>query len=198
MKIAHPDDITTLMLNKNWQAFSICTARAALRHLISGSVKGIDANHNVKSWDDGDISWVHQNMAYYEDQPCLRTVHDVWAVPTVVLCNYYYGYKPRIGVGKITIRKLYQVYGGICQICLKKKPIKQMTKEHVYPKSKGGVADDTNIILTCKPCNHKKGDVFPYHDVEGRELKPKPFINANLPHHQSQYYRKEWDFYLCK
>ena len=35
---------------------------------------------------------------------------------------------------------------------------KDLTLDHVTPKSKGGPTNWTNIVTACKKCNHKKAD----------------------------------------
>ena len=38
---------------------------------------------------------------------------------------------------------------------------KNLTKDHVVPKSKGGATGASNIVLACKPCNQVKADRTP-------------------------------------
>ena len=35
------------------------------------------------------------------------------------------------------------------------------TKDHVWPRGKGGVGNRFNIVLCCESCNSSKGDKFP-------------------------------------
>ena len=35
----------------------------------------------------------------------------------------------------------------------------KLTKDHVFPRSKGGVNDMDNIIMVCKECNSSKGNM---------------------------------------
>ena len=54
-----PQQRTTLVLNKNYQANGrFFTARAAIRHMMNGRVKGIDAVGNCVSWTGDEVTEV--------------------------------------------------------------------------------------------------------------------------------------------
>ena len=46
-----------------------------------------------------------------------------------------------------------------CWYCEKEMRPNKLTKDHVFPKSKGGVNDMNNIIMICKECNSSKGSL---------------------------------------
>lgn len=48
-----------------------------------------------------------------------------------------------------------------CQYCGKKLPIKELTLDHVYPKSRLGPDIWENLVACCKECNQKKADKTP-------------------------------------
>lgn len=45
-----------------------------------------------------------------------------------------------------------------CQYCGKHFGHKDLTLDHVLPKSRGGKSEWTNIVSACAPCNNKKAD----------------------------------------
>ena len=51
MKVVQPESKTSLLLNKNYQAFAFCTARAAIRHFMTGRVLGLDAENNTHDFE---------------------------------------------------------------------------------------------------------------------------------------------------
>lgn len=48
----------------------------------------------------------------------------------------------------------------ICQYCGDIFSAKDLTLDHVLPKSKGGRTTWENIVTACKPCNHSKGNNY--------------------------------------
>ena len=56
-------------------------------------------------------------------------------------------------------------------------PLK-LTKDHVFPRSKGGDNDMDNIIMVCKTCNSSKGDLdlFEWYAEVRHELPPLRII----------------------
>ena len=61
-----------------------------------------------------------------------------------------------------TARKmLYEKYEGKCQLCGRQLTINDSTLDHIIPLSKGGVDDNSNIWITCLPCNKFKDNLLP-------------------------------------
>lgn len=48
---------------------------------------------------------------------------------------------------------------GRCKYCLDRLTMKQATRDHVIPRSKGGSNLDSNIVVACSPCNLTKGSL---------------------------------------
>ena len=48
-----------------------------------------------------------------------------------------------------------------CQYCYKHHDDRELTLDHVIPKSRGGLNTWTNIVTACKDCNQKKGNKTP-------------------------------------
>ena len=67
-----------------------------------------------------------------------------------------------------------------CWYCGKEMPAKELTIDHVFPRSKGGDNDMDNIIMVCKSCNSSKGnmDLFEWY---ARVRKEWPPINVLYP-----------------
>ena len=59
---------------------------------------------------------------------------------------------------------------GECQYCGSRK---NLTIDHVVPKSKGGKTNWTNLVTACNRCNITKGDKTP--EQAGMVLKTSPF-----------------------
>lgn len=189
MKVVDPKTRTTLLINKNYQAFAQCTARAALKHLMTNRASGIDAVGNLVSWAGTDhdlngsirstLSWYGNRVELYEDHPALRSAPNpvtgedtLWAIPTILRCNHHFGLHTKHN-GNTSLKSIYKAYKGVCQYCLEKIPMYLATRDHVVPKDKGGTNDDFNQVLACKDCNNKKDNIFPYFNKLGQEVKPR-------------------------
>lgn len=69
-------------------------------------------------------------------------------------------------------KKLYgHTISFVCPYCLKTVPLSEATKDHVTPKSRGGKTEPSNIILTCKKCNHEKGALDEKEYTEWKRLE---------------------------
>lgn len=194
-----PDTRTTLVLNYLYQPHAFLSARAAFRHVINGSIKGMDSTGALYGWtSEGTIpSWGARTVSVYSDHPVLRSAGDqAWPVPTVAILQNSFGYRP-VKQESISLRKLYSIYRGTCQYCYEKIPFGSATREHVYPKSRGGSNHDFNLVLACRKCNTEKADLFPYADINGKEVKPKTIsVLRHVTVPDGLKIRGEWEPYL--
>lgn len=73
---------------------------------------------------------------------------------------------------------------------------KELTIDHVIPKTKGGQTKWENVVSCCKSCNAQKGDKTPAE--VGLKLLFKPKEPRFLPHLRmvTAVYKKSWDKYL--
>ena len=61
-----------------------------------------------------------------------------------------------------------------CQYCGIKKKIKDLTFDHITPRSQGGKTNWLNVVSACRACNFKKGNKSLSNS--GMKLKLDPFI----------------------
>lgn len=71
----------------------------------------------------------------------------------------------------ISLKQLFKRANGRCHYCNRKTSPKsgsklKPTKDHVVPKSKGGLNKLRNVVLACHKCNQKKADES-YDDFRG-------------------------------
>lgn len=191
-----PADLTTLTLDGTYHPVGFFSARASIKHLITNRAKAYDRYGNLQGWD----RWISDDSFHHDNNPYLNSAHRRVNVPTImVITNFFGHYKNKnVGVSRgCSLKHIYKVYKGVCQYCLKHTPYEQATKDHVYPKSKGGPNEASNLVLSCKKCNSIKKDLFPFLNRNGEEVKPKVL----LPFHHHRLYgpktiREEWKFFL--
>lgn len=187
MDTASPNDKTTLLLNNAWQPITVITARASFMHLLRGRVSCLDKNlqifHSLGTWNE---------MAeFYGDQPTMRSAKQVWPIPTIVVVTSKFFRKPK--KKKLSLYDLYRLCEGKCQYCFKKFPIKDLTIDHVFPKSKGGQDVHENRVLACRHCNSIKGSIYPYYNVNGDPVKPIQIPDFFL---SAKKLRNEWKNFI--
>lgn len=76
----------------------------------------------------------------------------------------------------VNVTKIQQ--NNYCWYCGKQMEPLKLTKDHVFPRSKGGDNDMDNIIMVCKTCNSSKGDLdlFEWYAEVRHELPPLRII----------------------
>ena len=196
MTLVTPSTKTTLVLSAGFQPCGFFSARSAVRNLIVDSVKAYDHYGNIHDW----ASWIAHDDEVPEETPALRSVDTTWAIPTIVIVPGYFGRHakgPKKKTRPINLRQLYAIYDGECQYCLKKIPYTAATRDHLVPRSKGGGNHDNNIVLSCKKCNAKKSNKFPYYNVYGSEVKPKVLKDIEFSALSEKVkIREEWKAFL--
>ncbi|MBQ0056705.1 MAG: HNH endonuclease [Bacteroidales bacterium] len=73
---------------------------------------------------------------------------------------------------EFNVAKIQQ--NNYCWYCGKEMDSSKLTKDHVFPRSKGGDNDMDNIIMVCKTCNSSKGnmDLFEWYAEVRQEWPP--------------------------
>ncbi len=80
-------------------------------------------------------------------------------LPAVIRLNRYI--KKRTPIIKFSRQNLYIRDGGRCQYCGAPFSVKELTYDHIIPRSRGGETEWTNVVTCCIKCNLKKGGRTP-------------------------------------
>ena len=146
-------ELPSLVLNKNWLPIRVTSVADALCKMFEGSAKAVDADYGVYDFD----SWAE--LRAKEDEPVVHTATLAIKVPEIIVLSKY---------GQAHGRKLVFSRANIyrrddwrCCYCGKKPGIRELTIDHVVPRSKGGKSEWTNCVLACTDCNRKKDDSSP-------------------------------------
>lgn len=158
-----------LVLNQDYSPLTICSAERAFLLLYL---------------DKAELLSEIGNQA-------LRTVNKAFPFPSVIKIKRYINV-PYKGV-ILTRHNIFKRDTYSCQYCGTNK---DLTLDHLIPKSKGGKSTWTNLVTACKNCNARKGDFRP--EEVGLVLLRKPirpsyvmFIRAT-----SKRIREDWLPYL--
>ncbi len=93
-------------------------------------------------------------VAEYEAEICSPSV--TWKVPAVLRLRKLSRSDKR-GV-KFSRVNVYQRDGYRCQYCRQKFTARELSYDHVVPRSAGGRTTWDNIVTACKPCNTRKAN----------------------------------------
>jgi len=92
-------------------------------------------------------------LAEYAEE--IRSPSVTWKMPAVVRQRRA---MPARAVGvRFSRTNVYLRDDYTCQYCSRKLAEKDLTFDHVVPRSRGGRKTFTNIVTACRPCNARKG-----------------------------------------
>ena len=122
------------------------------------------------------VSWQHAIKLHFLDRIQILEEYDDWEirseyltmkVPAVAVTKDYFKFKKaaKFSRSNLFLRDLYQ-----CQYCGDTFDHKDLTLDHVKPRSKGGKTNWENSVTACKPCNFRKGT----HDWKPMRAPYKP------------------------
>jgi len=183
-----------LVLNRRWQPCQTTSAVNAFALVMKGNAVIIDANtfaeHDLTSWKD-----VSEAQAKYQDA-VIHTPRLTLVVPEVIRLKGYDG----LGEGKIVFsrRNIFKRDRYTCQYCGAQPGPKELTIDHVLPKSRGGKSDWLNCVLACVTCNARKANKTPAEArLVLRKVPRKPRWTA-LSHIPVSQRRLSWETFLSK
>ena len=135
----------TLKLDAAWRPIEVIPVEKAFSMVYSGRAQPVEN---------------------YTHGPCAR-----FLFPSVIVLKSYIR-KRHISMSP-TRKNIYWRDNYTCQYCAKKCTYKNLTLDHVVPKSRGGGKGWLNLVAACTCCNQKKGNKTP--TEAGMELINIPY-----------------------
>lgn len=119
-------------------------------------------------------------------------------VPTVIISVNYTKMPVRRFKGKPSKEAIWNRDGGVCQYTGKKLTKGQANIDHVVPSSRGGRDTWTNMVLSDKIINQKKGNKL--NSEAGLTLLKEPVAPSPMPMYQliTEAKHADWNFFLKK
>ena len=121
-----------LVLNASYEPLNVCSVRRAHVLVWKGKAEVLESH----------------------GQP-LRTSSSTYTRPHVIRLVAYVRV-PRGVTKRISRRVLFARDGWKCVYCGTEG--NRLTLDHVVPRSRGGASVWENVVTSCAPCNHRKGD----------------------------------------
>ncbi|MGR3810864.1 HNH endonuclease [Jiulongibacter sp. NS-SX5] len=128
-----------------------------------------------------------------DDRAKLRTVSSSYPLPSVIKLHQYVNV-PYKGV-VLNRQNIFKRDGNKCVYCGTRR---ELTLDHVLPKSRGGKTNWDNLVAACKRCNGRKGDCTPEEAMMPLTVKPfKPTFVTFLRDYSGSA-AKVWAPYLSR
>ena len=108
----------------------------------------------------------------------LRSVSMKIRVPSVI--RLVYMVRCPLMQRRISRRAVFHPDGSVCQYCGSE--VKNLTLDHIVPRSKGGVHAWENVVAACIPCNHSKVGRTPREAGMWLIQFPKGAETKSIPH----------------
>lgn len=209
-----------LVLNKAWRAINVVTLEDAMKKLTGEYDNGvpkariIDCLHDFRSltWDDWSQMKPHPQACpqcrkvldgdQIENGHCkecnvpvgeegMRGTSFIFRIPTVIQLTRY----DRVPAAKIHYnrRTIYRRDNNTCQYCGCRPGTKELSIDHVVPRSKGGKTTWENVVVACTACNAFKADRTP-EQAKMKLLKQPKKPKYNL--HPGDIRVKDWENFL--
>ena len=133
------------------------------------------------------ISWQRAVMLLYLEKAEVvadytgRALHSpriVMAMPAVIRLRHFIRPSRRVRV-PFSRRNIYLRDEWTCQYCGDRPAIRQLTLDHVMPRSRGGPTSWTNVVTACRGCNSTKASRTPIE--AGMALKVRPARPTAMP-----------------
>lgn len=143
-----------LVLNKSWQPVGVQHVAEALCKMWLGSARVVDPHDYAQyTWED----WTF--LEPEGDDFSINLVGTKIRVPEVITLVDY-NRVPNATVA-FSRKNLFTRDNWTCQYCGGKPGSKELTVDHVLPKSQGGTSNFLNCVSACTACNHRKADKTP-------------------------------------
>jgi len=181
-------DSNVLVLNRHYMAVRVVGARRAFSLLfrelaeVVAYEEGTYSNYDFRSWCE-----VSQFKRQFEPDgyDWVATLNFHIAVPKIIRLLFY-DRLPRCEV-KFNRRNLFARDENRCQYCGKRFSTKELSLDHVIPRSMGGKSAWENVVCACVRCNVRKGGRTPdqaHMTLIRRPVKPRrnPLIHVHLGH----------------
>ncbi len=167
--VINPFEFKTLKLDAAYRPIEVINGTEALVMCLIGKARSLETYDAV-----------------------IRSTNDVFKIPSVIVLARVV--KFRFNSLHCNRKSIFKRDDNVCQYCHKSFGDKELTLDHVLPKSRGGKKSWTNMVAACKKCNQKKGNKTP--TEAGMELfkapkKPKNNIVDSMSNNQ-----KIWKDYI--
>lgn len=140
MSNIHPQ---ILRLDASGQPIEWITWKKAVTYQVTGDV----------SWSLGEVEF-----SFRGGENRITGLTSVVTTASIIAVNGEAKGKRKYTIPVLTNSQLFKRDRCICAYCGNKFPDAKLSRDHIMPRSKGGVDTWMNVVTACKSCNQKKDD----------------------------------------
>ena len=167
-------DSSVLVLNRLYVAVGVVSVKRAFTLLCKSMAEVICVDegrheaYDFESWLE--LSQLRDEWPVDGHDEWISTVSFDVRVPRIVRL-FGYDRLPQQRV-KLNRRNIFARDENRCQYCGRRFPTSELSLDHIFPRSRGGVSSWRNLVCACTRCNKKKGGRTP--DEAHMRLVRKP------------------------
>ena len=162
----------TLILNKNWIPVNVTSVKRALMLMYRESASALCTStyetYSIDCWIDRSIDRAEKLPIY----KFFKTTRSPIERPEIVILATYNGV-PFTEIN-FTRHNLYKRDNYSCQYCGTLSTVKELTIDHIKPRSLGGRNSWQNCVTSCLACNTKKANTLLHNS--GMKLIKEPRV----------------------
>lgn len=154
-----------LVLNRTWTPIAFATVEKAMCLVIATYKTGepkariIDAyqDFRVMTWKD----W--SKLIPGDEESVIRSGAGVHRVPEIILLSRFNKLPKTLTDQQVQFsrRSIYRRDKNTCQYCGSQPGTSELSIDHIFPRSKGGLTTWENCIIACTHCNRCKSNILP-------------------------------------
>ncbi|MCF7974391.1 MAG: HNH endonuclease [Phycisphaerae bacterium] len=192
-------DCNVLVLNRHYMAVRIVGVRRAFSLLcrniaeVVSVEQGAYYNYNFQSWCE--LSELKQTFEP-DGHDWISTVNFNVAVPRIIRLLF----SDRLPGKEVKLnrRNLFARDNNQCQFCGKRFSTRELSLDHIIPRSQGGLSTWENLVCACLTCNAKKGCRTPKQAHmqlirPPRQPKRNPMVHVHLGNHRYRSWKQFLD-----
>ena len=145
-----------LVLNRGWRPIDVTTVRSAVSLVYQDAARILDPTSyetfDFQGWVDAK-DFAQRSTAFLQGYRCQLPA------PEIIVLRNYGGTAGQ--VVKFSRRNVFLRDRYTCQYCAVGYTPKELTIDHVVPRSRGGPNSWTNCVTSCEDCNTKKANRTP-------------------------------------
>lgn len=183
-----------LVLNKSWAPIHIIDFKRAISLVYQEKVVSLDhemIHYNLTDWVE--FSRLCEDKDYYK----VKSISMDIAIPEIIVSTTFKRLPSR--KVKYSRQNVFTRDGHICAYCGKKFKHKELTIDHIIPRSQGGMTKWDNVVGACFPCNQLKADRTPAQANMRLMYKPhKPKWESPLDGVSKGHPCKSWHHFMSR